>query len=179
MIYIELLFAFIQIGLFSIGGGYAALPLIEKQAVDIHSWLTAEGFSDIMTISEMTPGPITINSATFVGMQVAGVPGAICATLGAIIPSSIIVTLLAYLYYRYKGLKALECVLSSLRPAVVAMIATAAITLSRTALFATGSLSIFNLVLLAISLVLLKAFHLSPITVIALSGGIGIITALV
>ena len=81
MIYLELFWSFFQIGLFSIGGGYAAMPLIQNQVVDIHPWLTMTQFADIMTIAEMTPGPIAINSATFVGIRVAGFPGAIVATL--------------------------------------------------------------------------------------------------
>ena len=77
MIYLELFWSFFQIGLFSIGGGYAAMPLIQHQVVDLHPWLTMTQFADIMTIAEMTPGPIAINSATFVGIQIAGLPGAI------------------------------------------------------------------------------------------------------
>lgn len=75
MIYLELFWSFFQIGLFSIGGGYAAMPLIQNQVVDVHPWLTMTQFADIMTIAEMTPGPIAINSATFVGIQVAGLLG--------------------------------------------------------------------------------------------------------
>lgn len=95
MIYLQLLWSFFQIGLFSIGGGYAAMPLIQHQVVDLHPWLTMTEFADIMTIAEMTPGPIAINSATFVGIQVAGIPGALVATLGCVLPSCVIVTLLA------------------------------------------------------------------------------------
>lgn len=125
MIYLELLWSFIQIGLFSVGGGYAAIALIRSQAVDLHGWLTAAEFSDLVTIAEMTPGPIAINSATFVGMRVAGLPGAIAATLGCILPSLMIVSLLAFLYFRYRRLTVMKEVLSSLRPAVVALIASA------------------------------------------------------
>ena len=125
MIYLDLLWSFFHIGLFSIGGGYAAMPLIQYQAIDIHGWLTMESFSDIMTISQMTPGPIAINAATFVGIQVAGVPGALVATFGCVLPSSIIVTILAFIYYRFKGLDAVQCVSKLLLPAFVAMIATA------------------------------------------------------
>ena len=74
MIYLELLWSFIQIGMFSIGGGYAAMPLIQNQVVDIHPWLTLQQFADVMAIAEMTPGPIAINAATFVGIQVAESP---------------------------------------------------------------------------------------------------------
>ena len=90
MIYLELLWSFFQIGLFSIGGGYAAMPLIQNQVVDVHSWLTMTQFADIMTIAEMTPGPIAINSATFVGIQTAGIPGAIIAAIGCVLPSCMI-----------------------------------------------------------------------------------------
>lgn len=83
----ELFFAFFQVGLFAIGGGYAALPLIREQTVTVHHWLSASQFTDLVTISQMTPGPIAINSATFVGMQTAGIPGAIAATLGCIFPA--------------------------------------------------------------------------------------------
>lgn len=129
MIYLELLWSFFQIGLFSIGGGYAAMPLIQNQVVDVHPWLSMTQFADIMTIAEMTPGPIAINSATFVGIQVAGIPGAIIATIGCILPSCVIVITLAYIYYRFRGLRMVQGVLAGLRPAVVAMIASAGITL--------------------------------------------------
>ena len=101
MIYLELFWSFFQIGLFSIGGGYAVLPLIQNQVVDIHPWLTMTQFADIMTIAEMTPGPIAINSATFVGIQVAGIFGALIATLGYIFAPCIIVMTLAFIYYRF------------------------------------------------------------------------------
>ena len=105
MIYLELFWSFFQIGLFSIGGGYAAMPLIQDQVVDIHPWLTMTGFADIMAIAEMTPGPIALNAATFVGIQVAGLPGALIATIGCIFPSCVIVMTLAYVYYRFRGLR--------------------------------------------------------------------------
>ena len=129
MIYLELLWSFFQIGLFSIGGGYAAMPLIQNQVVDIHPWLTMTQFADIMTIAEMTPGPIAINSATFVGIQVAGLPGAIVATAGCVFPSCVIVMSLAYIYYRFRGLNMVQGILAGLRPAVIAMIASAGISL--------------------------------------------------
>lgn len=138
MIYLQLLWSFFQIGLFSIGGGYATMPLIQHQVVDLHGWLTMTQFSDIITISQMTPGPIAINSATFVGIQVAGIPGALVATLGCVIPSCIIVTTLAYVYYRYKGLTMVQGVLSGLRPAVVAMIASSGVSLLLLAFYSTS-----------------------------------------
>ena len=102
MNYLNLFWSFFQIGLFSIGGGYAAMPLIQNQVVDIHHWLTMAEFADIMTIAEMTPGPIAINSATFVGIQVGGIWGAVIATLGCVCPSSIIVMILASILNKQK-----------------------------------------------------------------------------
>lgn len=96
MIYIQLFLSFLQVGALSFGGGYAAMPLIQEQVVNLHSWLSMSEFTNLITIAEMTPGPIAVNSATFVGMQIAGILGAIIATLGCILPSCIIVTLLAY-----------------------------------------------------------------------------------
>ena len=83
MIYLELFWSFFQVGLFSIGGGYAIIPLIQEQVVEHYGWISQQVFTDIITISQMTPGPIAINSATFVGIQIAGLPGAIIATLGS------------------------------------------------------------------------------------------------
>lgn len=97
MIYWQLFLSFFQIGLLSFGGGYAAMPLIRHQVVELHPWLTLTQFTDIVTISQMTPGPIAVNFATFVGMQIAGLPGAIVATLGCVAPACVIVTLLAWL----------------------------------------------------------------------------------
>ena len=129
MIYLQLLWSFFQIGLFSVGGGYAAMPLIEHQVVDLHPWLTMTQFADIMTIAEMTPGPIAINAATFVGIRVAGLPGAVIATAGCVLPSCVIVMTLAYVYYRFRGLSTVQGILAGLRPAVVASIASAGLSL--------------------------------------------------
>ena len=123
MMYIQLFLSFFQISLFSFGGGYAALPLIQGQVVNVHHWLSMTEFTDLITISQMTPGPIAINSATFVGTKIAGIPGAVVSTLGCILPSCILVTLLAWLYLKYQKMDLLQSVLQSLRPAVVAMIA--------------------------------------------------------
>ena len=129
MIYLKLFFAFLQIGMFSFGGGYAAMPLIQHQVVDTYHWLDGKGFADLVTISQMTPGPIATNAATFVGMNTAGLAGALIATFGCILPSCILVTFIAYFYLKYQKLAALQGVLSSLRPAVIALIASAGISI--------------------------------------------------
>ena len=135
MILLQLLWAFIQVGAFSFGGGYAALPLIQTQVVQVHSWITMNEFNDLITISQMTPGPIAINSATFVGNQIAGLGGAIISTLGCIMPSCIIISILAYLYFKYKNMTILQGILKGLRPAVVALIASAGLTIFITAIW--------------------------------------------
>ena len=108
MIYLQLFFSFLQIGTFSFGGGYAALPLIQNQVVSLHHWISMAEFTDLITISQMTPGPIAINAATFVGMKLTGMPGAVVATLGYITPSCIIVTIIAKLYLKYREMDMLQ-----------------------------------------------------------------------
>ena len=140
MIYLELFWSFFQVGLFSIGGGYAAMPLIQTQVVDQHAWLTLNEFIDVITISQMTPGPIGINSATFVGIKIAGIGGALVATLGCVLPSCIIVLTLAHFYFKYQNLTAVRGILNGLRPAIIAMIASAGLSILLSASFAGGVL---------------------------------------
>lgn len=141
MIYWQLFLAFLQIGAFSFGGGYAAMPLIQSLTVEKYAWLTLSDFTDLVTIAEMTPGPIAVNAATFVGKQVGGILGAVLATLGVVLPSCIFVTVLAWLYANYQKLALLQGVLKSLRPAVVSMILAAGITILVPTLFVDGVLS--------------------------------------
>ena len=182
MIYIQLLWSFIQIGMFSIGGGYASLPLIEHQVVDVHGWLTASQLTDIVTISQMTPGPIALNAATFVGTRIGGLPGAIVATLGCVLPSCIIVLALAWVYTKYKDLGLLRGILAGLRPAVVALIASAGLTILISALFvndvlphALSDVDGIAVVLFVLSLVILRKWKPDPILVMVGSGVIGAI----
>ena len=180
MIHLELFWSFFQIGLFSIGGGYAAMPLIQHQVVELHPWLTLEQFSDIITISQMTPGPIAINSATFVGLQLGGLPGALVATAGCVLPSCIIVLTLAYVYYRYRGLSMVQGVLAGLRPAVVAMIASAGVTLVNLSFFGADALpagladvDLIAVLLFAAALFVLRRWKKDPILVMAGAGAAG------
>ena len=182
MIYPELFWSFFQIGLFSIGGGYAAMPLIEHQVVDVHPWLTMTQFADIMTIAEMTPGPVAINSATFVGIQVAGLPGAVIATMGCILPSCIIVMALAYVYYRFRGLTFIQGILSGLRPAVIAMIASAGISLillsfygQRTMPDGPCAVNYVSVLIFAAGLLILRKWKVNPIHIMLGAGAAGIL----
>lgn len=177
MIYLQLFLSFLQIGAFSFGGGYAAMPLIQEQVVIQHSWLTMSSFSNLVTIAEMTPGPIAVNAATFVGTQIAGIPGAVVATIGCILPSCFFVTGLAYIYTKYRNLSVLQGTLASLRPAVVAMIAKAGVSILVSAFFINGVISFapenisFRMVLyFAAALVMLRKFKMNPILVMVLCG---------
>lgn len=177
MIYLQLFLSFLQIGAFSFGGGYAAMPLIQEQVVIQHSWLTMSSFSNLVTIAEMTPGPIAVNAATFVGTQIAGIPGAVVATLGCILPSCFFVTGLAYIYTKYRNLSVLQGTLASLRPAVVAMIAKAGVSILVSAFFINGVISFapenisFRMVFyFAAALVMLRKFKMNPILVMVLCG---------
>lgn len=182
MIYLKLLYSFFLVGLFSIGGGYASLPLIQEQVVDLNHWLTMSELTDLITISQMTPGPIAINSATFVGNQVAGIAGSVMATLGYVLPSFIIVLILAYIYYKYKNITIVQGILGGLRPAVVALIASAGVSILVTAFWGeagfTMDLAALNYIavgLFAVSLVVLRVFKPNPIWVMTGSGILGMI----
>lgn len=178
MIYFQLFLSFLQVGLFSIGGGYAAMPLIQSQIVDMHGWLSLKEFADLISISQMTPGPIAINSATFVGIKIAGVGGAIVATLGCILPSCVIVLLLAYLYHRFKKLTVVQGILNGLRPAVVALIASAGLTILLMTLFSEqvslSNVDVQGVLITAASIIFLRVYKPNPIYVIAGSGAAGL-----
>ncbi len=180
MIYLQLFWSFLQIGLFSFGGGMAAMPLIQNQVVNLHGWLSLTEFTDLITISEMTPGPIAINSATFVGTRIAGVGGALVSTLGCILPSCVIVLLLAWLYNRYSELVVIKGVLAGLRPTVVALILSAGLSILVLSFWGTEGFtgSIVSIDFIAVTLFtgglyLLRRFKLNPIFIMLGSGVIG------
>ena len=175
MIYVELFLTFFLIGMFTIGGGYAMLSLIQSQVVTVHGWLTMNEFADLVTIAEMTPGPIAINAATFVGMRVAGVIGVLVATAGNVFPSIVIVSLLSVLYCRYKEMSMLKSVLASLRPAVVAMIASAGLSILMQVAFSGGAAAPQNIDYLGLALFLaafaaIRRFQCHPILAMVLCG---------
>lgn len=181
MLYVQLFWAFLQIGALSFGGGYAAVPLLQGQIVETYHWLTPGQFADIVSISQMTPGPISINAATFVGIQVAGLPGALIATLGCVLPSCGIVLALAVLYRRYRERPLFQGTLRGVRPAVVGMIAAAALSLIWLALtdaapwWGVGGLDIGSLALFAICFLLLRRVKWGPTTVMLAAGAVGLV----
>lgn len=179
MIFLRLFLSMFQIGLMSIGGGYAAVPLIQRQIVDLHGWLTMAEFTDVITIAEMTPGPIAINAATFVGIRVAGVPGALVATLGNVLPSCLIVLALARLYARFRSLSAIRDILAVLRPAVVAMIASAGLSLLLASFFPAGiplqNPDFAAVAVFAVCFLLLRRKKAAPLQVMFGAGAAGLI----
>ena len=180
MLLIKLFFSFIWVGLFSVGGGYAAIPLIQDQIVNLHRLRIMEEFSDLVTVAEMTPGPISINSATFVGMRTAGIYGVLLCTIGCIIPSFCICLTLAYFYCKYRTVSGVQVVLGSLRPAVVALIASAGASILMLGLFQAelheivfGNIRIVELIIFAGALVILRKYKVSAIAIIFGSGIVG------
>ena len=181
MIYWELFWSFVQVGAFCVGGGYASMPLIQEQVIQIHGWLTLQEFIDIFTISQMTPGPIGINAATFVGTKVAGVPGAIAATAGFVFPSIIIVLILAKLFFKYGDIGPIRGILNGLRPAVVALICSAGVGFILLALWNTETLpkdytkvDLIGCIVLPISLWCIRN-KMSVIKLLCFSGILGLI----
>lgn len=134
MIFLELFLTFFKIGLFTIGGGYAMIPLIESELVHSHGWLNREQVLNIFGISESTPGPFAINTATYVGSLMGGetalgtwggILGAVCATLGVVLPSFIIILIVARFYEKYKQSRIVRGCMSGLKPAAVGLIGAA------------------------------------------------------
>lgn len=188
MLYLQLFWSFAQIGLFSFGGGYAALPIIQKQVVSVHHWLTLQEFMDILAISQMTPGPVAINTATFVGMRVLGLPGAITATLGCVVPSFMVVLIIAYFYNKYKNIWVMQGLLAGLRPATVSLIATSGLGILIAALYHVeieafaikniASLDIPAAATFVFGMFLLGKRRSDPIYIIIGAGFLGIVFAL-
>lgn len=180
---VDLFFAFLQVGLFSIGGGYAALPLIQEQVVNQHKWLSLNEFTHLITIAEMTPGPIAINAATFVGTRLAGWVGALIATLGCIMPALWLVSLLAFIYFKYKNLAVLQTILATVRPAVVGLIAAAAMSMLVLVIFPSHTLVFAQVnwlgcLLFIGAFLLLRYKHYNPIIVMLVCGVINLLLGL-
>ena len=186
MIILELFFTFFKIGALTFGGGYAMIPFVREQVL-LHGWLTEEELLNMIAVSESTPGPIAVNMATFVGSNEAGILGSIAATLGVVLPSFIIILIVAALlknFLKYKGVKAF---LSGVRPCVISLILGTAFTLLLSVLLGIGSGNfVFNIdfkgifileIIIAISLVYKskKGKKPSPILMIGISACLGMI----
>ncbi len=169
-ILLSLYWSFLKVGLFTIGGGYAMIPLMEAEVISVHGWLNAAEFLDIIAVAEMTPGPISINAATFIGYTMAGVPGALIATLGVITPSLVLLLLLSRILIRVIQNPGAANFINGLRSALVALILLASFTLGQTAIIDIPTALIFGL-LLAASLLR----RVSPLYFIAAGAILGLI----
>ena len=113
---------FLKIGAFTFGGGYAMIPLIQKEAVENHGWITDEDILEIIAIAESTPGPIAINSATFVGYRTCGVLGSVCATLGVVLPSFVLIYAISFVLRQFQELQAVQFAFQGIRAGVLALL---------------------------------------------------------
>jgi len=169
----ELYISFFKVGILSFGGGLAALPMIQAQIVDAKGWLTLTEFTNLITIAQMTPGPIAINSATFVGTQLFGLVGAIVATLGCISPSIIIISFLSFIYNRYRDLSVVSAILQALRPAVVALILAAGVSIFTLVAIDENTINYIGLIIFILSFITIRFFKIPPIRTMIIYGGIG------
>jgi len=170
MIYLELFWTFFLIGAFTFGGGYAMLPLIQAEVVS-KGWLTNEAVVNFIAVSESTPGPFAINMATYVGSEMGGIFGAACATLGVVLPSMIIILIVAKFFDAFKENKIVKGCMSGLKPAVIGMIGTAILSIGKTVFVMPGvliSAGIFGIMLV----LAFKKVH--PVLIVCLSAVIGI-----
>lgn len=180
MIYLHLFYTFFKIGLFGFGGGYAMLSMIQGEVVTRYGWLTPQEFTDIVAISQMTPGPIGINSATYVGFTATGsVWGSVIATLAVVLPSFILMLALSHFILRYRKHPVMEAVFSGLRPAVVGLLASAALALMNTENFGSPTEDtrsfIISCVLFLIAFIGTRRYKLNPVGLIAACGVAGLL----
>ena len=180
MIYIKLLYSFILIGALAFGGGYAVLPLIQQQCVEKFHWLTMTEFSDLLTLSQITPGPIAINAATFVGMKVGGIPGSLVASFGFLLPPFLIVSLLYAFYRRYGQLNMVQNAMSGLKPGVVGLIAVAGLGIVVQTVWGEdavtlASADVFSAVLILAVFLVMRKWKTGVISTILACGAIGVL----
>ena len=182
MIYLELFWTFLKIGAFTFGGGYAMLPLIRAEVL-AHEWLGEAELVDFVAVSESTPGPFAINIATYVGSEMGGPLGAVCATLGVVLPSFVIILIVAKIYDKFKNSTVVQGCMAGLKPAVVGLIGATFVSIGMTVFFAGGfDVSVFtgaefyiSLVIFALAaFVLFKFKKVHPIAVIGASAALGI-----
>jgi len=165
---LKLLLSFMKIGAFSFGGGYAMIPLITREIVRVHKWLDITEFIDVIAISQGTPGPIAINSATYVGFKVCGIAGSAMATTGVVLPSFIIMMILGRLFLKYREMPVVKDMLSGIRPVVVALIFAAALSV-----FSSSVTGILPGVVAVAVIIGILVFDIDPILLLALSGVLG------
>ena len=186
MLLLELFYTFLKIGLFSFGGGYGMLSVIQGEVVTRHAWLTASEFTDIVAISQMTPGPIGINSATYVGYtamlnatgnEALAVIGSLTASFAVMLPSIVLMLIVSRFFMKYNKNRNVEAVFKALRPAVVGLIASAALLLMTEENFGSPAETPLqfgvSVALFVAAFVAMKFFKVSPILILLLAGIFG------
>jgi len=195
MIYLQLFWSFFKIGMFSFGGGYAMIPIIQRE-IESHEWIAAKEFADIVAVSQMTPGPLAVNAATYIGVKIAGVLGSAVATFAVSLPSFIIIISIANFLVKFKESNTINSVLKGIRPVTTGLISSAVIFFAQMSVF-TGDISYKNLknifigefsrftegmqlhtgplVIFLLILVAVKKFKLHPIPAVLCSAALGII----
>ncbi len=180
MIYWELFYTFFTIGAFTFGGGYAMLPLIQEE-IARRGWADSETLLNFVAIAESTPGPFAVNAATFIGAQVGGIFGSFCATLGVVLPSFVIILIVAKCYDRFRKSRVVTGCMSGLKPATVGLIAGAILSIGKTVFFPAGiAAAVFAAPVFWVSagiflVMLLLAFKkVHPVAIICLSAAVGI-----
>ena len=180
MIYLELFLTFLMIGAFTFGGGYAMLPLIQEE-VAAKGWIEPAALVDFVAVSESTPGPFAINMATYVGAEVGGVFGAVCATLGVVVPSFVIILIVAKCYDKFRQSKAVKGCMSGLKPAVVGLIGGAIVSVGATVFFPAGwavsaftDLKFYLAAAICAVMAVLSFKKVHPIIIICISAALGI-----
>lgn len=180
MIFLKLFLTFFKIGAFTFGGGYAMLPLMQQEVL-ANGWLSEEEIINFIAVSESTPGPFAINMATYIGSETAGLLGSVCCTLGVVLPSFIIILLVARFFMAFKDNKWVKAVMSGLKPAVVGLISAAIISVAAEVFFPAGiSFSVFKTVTFFVSVAIfalvmfLQHKKVHPILLIVVSALLGI-----
>ena len=170
---VTIFLTFLRIGAFTFGGGYAMIPLIQKEAVENHKWVTDEDILNVVAIAESTPGPIAINAATFVGYQVAGFPGAVAATLGVVLPSFMSILAISYVLRRFQDLRAVQYAFNGIRVGVLVLLIKAL-----WKMFKTNPKGIAAYVIMGLSFVLTAFLKVNTFLVIALCAVLGLVSSL-
>lgn len=167
MIYLTLFLTFFKIGLFTLGGGYAMIPLIQAEVIDHHGWMTIEQFAEFVGIAESTPGPFAVNISTFCGITTAGILGSLCATVGVVLPSVIIILLIAGAATRVLGHWTTKSALQGAKPAVVGLLGVAAFSLISHGFFKdAGEMNLVAIALALCLFIVTRVFKLGAITLI-------------
>jgi chromate transporter len=172
MILISLLFLFFRIGMFSFGGGYAMLPLIYQGANEL-TGMTQEEFSKLVALSQVTPGPVSINAATYVGYQCAGVAGATVATIGVVLPSIILVFIVSIFIIKFKESELMKSVLAGIRPVTIGLLGSAVVFLAQGSILSGMEINLMPLCFFIVVLAIAWKFKTDPIALTIVAGIVG------